>query len=327
MRFALARLGAILVPVNFMLKADEVAYILRHAQAQMLATDSGLAELARAAAALDTYIQDWRPPSTSRLLFLTEAGQPFTYHGFLHVFTRLGARLAKAGVPTIENVGADVDAVTGKLRASGPLVSANGAFFAEAITTLANVAAAAINATGPITGVSVSLSGELTAPTASVGSIAAASEVVSGLLTAGSNTLAAPGTAGQVLTNVGGVFVPSTPFAPPATTMSIVTGARSFNTVYHNTSGYRLTVSASASISSGVANGVDCYGNVASTSAALPASGAGAQTVAANSVTNSTGQTGVTFVVPPGYYYNFTWDDIPGSSPVPTLTYWTEWVN
>jgi len=219
------------------------------------------------------------------------------------------------------------DAVTGKLRASGPLVSANGAFFAEAITTLANVAAAAINATGPITGVSVSLSGELTAPTASVGSIAAASEVVSGLLTAGSITLAAPGTAGQVLTNVGGVFVPSTPFAPPATTMSIVTGARSFNTVYHNTSGYRLTVSASASISSGVANGVDCYGNVASTSAALPASGAGAQTVAANSVTNSTGQTGVTFVVPPGYYYNFTWDDIPGSSPVPTLTYWTEWVN
>ena len=52
-----------------------------------------------AAAAIDTYIQDWRPPSTSRVLFLTEAGKPFTYHGFLHVFTRLGVRLAKAGVP------------------------------------------------------------------------------------------------------------------------------------------------------------------------------------------------------------------------------------
>ena len=52
-----------------------------------------------AAAAIDTYIQDWRPPSTSRVLFLTEAGKPFTYHGFLHCFTRLGARLAKAGVP------------------------------------------------------------------------------------------------------------------------------------------------------------------------------------------------------------------------------------
>ena len=63
MRFALARLGAVLVPVNFMLKADEVAYILRHAQAQMLVTDSGLAELARAAAALDTSVRDfvWLP--------------------------------------------------------------------------------------------------------------------------------------------------------------------------------------------------------------------------------------------------------------------------
>ena len=63
LRFALARLGAVLVPINFMLKADEVAYILRHAGARTLATDSGLAELARAAAALDTAVQDfvWLP--------------------------------------------------------------------------------------------------------------------------------------------------------------------------------------------------------------------------------------------------------------------------
>ena len=40
MRFALARLGAVLVPINFMLKADEAAYILRHAGARLLATDS-----------------------------------------------------------------------------------------------------------------------------------------------------------------------------------------------------------------------------------------------------------------------------------------------
>jgi acyl-CoA synthetase (AMP-forming)/AMP-acid ligase II len=33
LRFALARLGAVLVPINFMLKAEEVAYILRHAGA------------------------------------------------------------------------------------------------------------------------------------------------------------------------------------------------------------------------------------------------------------------------------------------------------
>ncbi len=63
LRFALARLGAVLVPINFMLKADEVAYILRHAGAKTLATDSGLAELARAAAALDTQVADfiWLP--------------------------------------------------------------------------------------------------------------------------------------------------------------------------------------------------------------------------------------------------------------------------
>ena len=54
LRFALARLGAVLVPINFMLKANEVAYILRHSGARVLATDSALAELARTAAALDT---------------------------------------------------------------------------------------------------------------------------------------------------------------------------------------------------------------------------------------------------------------------------------
>ena len=69
MRFALAHLGAVLVPINFMLKAEEVAYILRHAGATMLATDSGLAALARAAAAQDTAVKDfvWLPaedPST-----------------------------------------------------------------------------------------------------------------------------------------------------------------------------------------------------------------------------------------------------------------------
>jgi fatty-acyl-CoA synthase len=63
LRFALARMGAVLVPINFMLKADEAAYILRHAGATMLATDSGLADLARAAAALDTSVTDfvWLP--------------------------------------------------------------------------------------------------------------------------------------------------------------------------------------------------------------------------------------------------------------------------
>ena len=39
-RFALARLGAVLVPVNFMLKATEIAHILRHSGATMLMVDT-----------------------------------------------------------------------------------------------------------------------------------------------------------------------------------------------------------------------------------------------------------------------------------------------
>ncbi len=63
LRFALARRGAVLVPINFMLKADEVAFILRHAGAKALATDSGLAGLAQAAAKLDTEVTQfiWMP--------------------------------------------------------------------------------------------------------------------------------------------------------------------------------------------------------------------------------------------------------------------------
>ncbi len=63
LRFALARLGAVLVPINFMLKPDEAAYILRHAGARVLATDSGLSSLARAAVASDTLVEQfiWLP--------------------------------------------------------------------------------------------------------------------------------------------------------------------------------------------------------------------------------------------------------------------------
>lgn len=43
MRFAIARAGAVLVPVNFMLNADELAYILGHCGARVLCTDSDLA--------------------------------------------------------------------------------------------------------------------------------------------------------------------------------------------------------------------------------------------------------------------------------------------
>jgi fatty-acyl-CoA synthase len=63
LRFALARLGAVLVPINFMLNADEVAYVLRHAGARVLAVGPDLVALGRAAAARDTAVEQviWLP--------------------------------------------------------------------------------------------------------------------------------------------------------------------------------------------------------------------------------------------------------------------------
>ena len=51
LRFAVARLGAVLVPINFMLNSAEANYILAHSEAKVLCTDSGLADLARSASA------------------------------------------------------------------------------------------------------------------------------------------------------------------------------------------------------------------------------------------------------------------------------------
>ena len=62
LRFAVARLGAVLVPVNFMLGAEEVRYVLRHSGARVLCVDSIGAALGREASA-DTDVQTmvWLP--------------------------------------------------------------------------------------------------------------------------------------------------------------------------------------------------------------------------------------------------------------------------
>ena len=62
-RFAVAQIGAVLVPINFMLKAEEVAHILRHSEARFLWVDSELAPVGREAARLDTSVERmaWLP--------------------------------------------------------------------------------------------------------------------------------------------------------------------------------------------------------------------------------------------------------------------------
>ena len=57
LRFALARLGAVLVPINFMLKAEEAAYILRHSGARLLCVDAEFAKVGAEAVARDTSVE------------------------------------------------------------------------------------------------------------------------------------------------------------------------------------------------------------------------------------------------------------------------------
>jgi fatty-acyl-CoA synthase len=64
--FATAKLGVVLVPVNFMLGSDEIAYILRHSGASgMVAEDAlaGTAEKALATAGIEGGVRGWIPLS------------------------------------------------------------------------------------------------------------------------------------------------------------------------------------------------------------------------------------------------------------------------
>jgi fatty-acyl-CoA synthase len=63
LRFALARIGAVLVPINFMLNAEEIAFILRSSGAIALAVGPEFVDIGRAAAARDTKVTKtyWLP--------------------------------------------------------------------------------------------------------------------------------------------------------------------------------------------------------------------------------------------------------------------------
>ncbi len=66
LRFALARIGAVLVPINFMLNADECAFILKSAGAKALAMGPDFVDLGRAAAGKGTAVEKqwWLPGET-----------------------------------------------------------------------------------------------------------------------------------------------------------------------------------------------------------------------------------------------------------------------
>jgi fatty-acyl-CoA synthase len=63
LRFAVARIGAVLVPINFMLNPDEINFILKNSGAKVLATGPDFVEPARAAIAKDCAVEKliWLP--------------------------------------------------------------------------------------------------------------------------------------------------------------------------------------------------------------------------------------------------------------------------
>lgn len=94
MRFALARLGAVLVPVNFMLNAEEVAFILRSSGAKTLLVGAGFEALATAAME-GTGVSDriWLPGEEA------DARPP---EGMAHFDALLGAGAAEKDLPEVD---------------------------------------------------------------------------------------------------------------------------------------------------------------------------------------------------------------------------------
>src|SRR5262249_46071691 len=63
LRFAVARIGAVLVPINFMLNPDEINFILKSSGARLLATGADFVESARTASAKGSAVEKliWLP--------------------------------------------------------------------------------------------------------------------------------------------------------------------------------------------------------------------------------------------------------------------------
>lgn len=119
------------------------------------------------------------------------------------------------------------------------------------------------------------------------------------LATFGSLTLASPGTAGQVLTNVGGLFVPRA--VPAATAVRTdVTGSRAFGTTYTNTSGGVMHVTG---------YGITTGSTVASMQCFVDGDGDYADT---DGGTVNSGACGFSFVVPDGSTYEILANTLAG---------------
>jgi len=91
LRYALMRLGAVMVPINFMLQPDDVGFILNHSGASMLACDTGMAEVARKGAA--------QAPQVAELLWLPSEEDTAPVGGMtnFHALVEAGGRAPADG--------------------------------------------------------------------------------------------------------------------------------------------------------------------------------------------------------------------------------------
>ena len=140
------------------------------------------------------------------------------------------------------------------------------------------------------------------------------SSAMSGPLNAVTLTIAGAAPLGYVPTGDGTHYVPQT--GPANVTPNFVTGARAFNTQYQNTGANPMLVSVVGSLNLGVGHNASAYALIGAGSASNPVSG--------NSVTNGPGYAGVTFQVPPGWYYEVQTDVFTDTNSL-TLVAWTEW--
>jgi hypothetical protein len=127
---------------------------------------------------------------------------------------------------------------------------------------------------------------------------AAPSVSSAGLVTIGSLTLSSPGTSGQVLTNVGGLFIPQTPPAR-GLTVNNVTGSRALNTIYNNASASPMTFSGYATTSGSATGRVRVLIGSSSPPTLVDWGNEATATV-------SGGDAGFRGEVPPGWYYELT---------------------
>jgi fibronectin-binding autotransporter adhesin len=198
--------------------------------------------------------------------------------------------------------------VVGTLTVNGVATFTNNVQVNAALGVTGNVTAGGVIATNTQTNNNANVNGTTTTGALSVtGSANVASNLLVGSrLTAGSLTLSSPGSSGQVLTNVGGVFVPEAVPAQTAT-RNDVTGSRSFGTTYTNSSGGVMYVTGYGNTRGSAVGSVACFVNgdadFANTATATIDGGAcgfsfvvpsgGTYQIQANTLASDTGVTGV----------------------------------